>query len=69
MPRSRVYQMAKIFLYAPSAGLYTCPLAMTDGAAKVIEVWIYGAASQTLVSYFYKETWFCCPLVAVAVLY
>ncbi|KAG5278789.1 hypothetical protein AALO_G00102790 [Alosa alosa] len=34
---SRVYQMAKIFLYAPSAGLYTCPLAMTDGAAKVIE--------------------------------
>uniref|UniRef100_A0A672NWY5 Acyl-CoA dehydrogenase family member 11-like n=1 Tax=Sinocyclocheilus grahami TaxID=75366 RepID=A0A672NWY5_SINGR len=34
---SRVYQMSKIYLFAPSAGLYTCPLAMTDGAAKVIE--------------------------------
>ncbi|KAG9354429.1 hypothetical protein JZ751_001138 [Albula glossodonta] len=34
---SRVYQMSKIYLYSPSAGLYTCPLAMTDGAAKVIE--------------------------------
>uniref|UniRef100_A0AAY5EBX2 Acyl-CoA dehydrogenase/oxidase C-terminal domain-containing protein n=1 Tax=Electrophorus electricus TaxID=8005 RepID=A0AAY5EBX2_ELEEL len=34
---SRVYQMSKLYLYAPSAGLYTCPLAMTDGAAKVIE--------------------------------
>ncbi|KAJ8380363.1 hypothetical protein SKAU_G00011410 [Synaphobranchus kaupii] len=34
---SRVFQMSKIYLYSPSAGLYTCPLAMTDGAAKVIE--------------------------------
>ncbi|XP_031419468.1 acyl-CoA dehydrogenase family member 11-like [Clupea harengus] len=34
---SRVYQMSKLFLYAPSAGLYSCPLAMTDGAAKVIK--------------------------------
>ncbi|KAJ8414052.1 hypothetical protein AAFF_G00066500 [Aldrovandia affinis] len=34
---SRVYQMCKIYLYSPSAGLYTCPLAMTDGAAKVME--------------------------------
>ncbi|XP_076838590.1 acyl-CoA dehydrogenase family member 11 isoform X2 [Brachyhypopomus gauderio] len=34
---SRVYQMSKLYLFAPSAGLYTCPLAMTDGAAKVIE--------------------------------
>ncbi|XP_067259469.1 acyl-CoA dehydrogenase family member 11-like [Chanodichthys erythropterus] len=34
---SRVYQMSKMYLFAPSAGLYTCPLAMTDGAAKVIE--------------------------------
>ncbi|KPP74256.1 hypothetical protein Z043_106597 [Scleropages formosus] len=34
---SRVYQMSKLYLYSPSAGLYTCPLAMTDGAAKVIE--------------------------------
>ncbi|XDV17151.1 hypothetical protein PO909_016550 [Leuciscus waleckii] len=34
---SRVFQMSKMYLFAPSAGLYTCPLAMTDGAAKVIE--------------------------------
>ncbi|KAA0721641.1 Acyl-CoA dehydrogenase family member 11 [Triplophysa tibetana] len=34
---SRVYQMSKIYLFAPSSGLYTCPLAMTDGAAKVIQ--------------------------------
>nr|XP_056715028.1 acyl-CoA dehydrogenase family member 11-like [Euleptes europaea] len=34
---SRVYQVAKLYLYAPSAGFFTCPLAMTDGAAKVIE--------------------------------
>lgn len=34
---SRVYQMAKLYLYHPSSGLYGCPLAMTDGAAKSIE--------------------------------
>ncbi|XP_046556288.1 acyl-CoA dehydrogenase family member 11-like isoform X1 [Haliotis rubra] len=34
---SRLYQMAKMYLYCPSAGLYSCPLAMTDGAAKIIE--------------------------------
>ena len=34
---SRLYQFAKLFLYAPSSGLYSCPVAMTDGAAKTIE--------------------------------
>lgn len=34
---SRVYQMSKLYIFSPSSGLYTCPLAMTDGAAKVIE--------------------------------
>ncbi|KAE8292237.1 Acyl-CoA dehydrogenase family member 11 [Larimichthys crocea] len=34
---SRVYQMCKLYIYSPSSGLYTCPLAMTDGAAKVIQ--------------------------------
>ncbi|XP_030225788.1 acyl-CoA dehydrogenase family member 11-like isoform X2 [Gadus morhua] len=29
--------MSKLFLYSPSSGLFTCPLAMTDGAAKVIQ--------------------------------
>lgn len=68
MPCSRVYQMAKIFLYAPSSGLYTCPLAMTDGAAKVIEVWGVWAARHTLLLYFDKKKRFCCPLAAIAVL-
>lgn len=35
---SRVYQMSKLYIFSPSAGLFTCPLAMTDGAAKVIQV-------------------------------
>lgn len=30
--------MAKLYLYSPSSGLYGCPLAMTDGAAKSILV-------------------------------
>ena len=35
---SRLHQMCKMFLFASSPGLYSCPLAMTDGAAKLIEV-------------------------------
>ncbi|XP_003745691.1 acyl-CoA dehydrogenase family member 11-like [Galendromus occidentalis] len=34
---SRLHQLVKLYLYAPSAGLYTCPLAMTDGASSTIE--------------------------------
>ncbi|KAK7474338.1 hypothetical protein BaRGS_00034386 [Batillaria attramentaria] len=34
---SRLYQITKLYLYAPSSGLYSCPLAMADGAAKIIE--------------------------------
>ncbi|XP_075425000.1 acyl-CoA dehydrogenase family member 11-like isoform X2 [Ascaphus truei] len=34
---SRMVQVVKLYLYAPSSGFYSCPLAMTDGAAKVIE--------------------------------
>ncbi|GFN79983.1 isobutyryl-coa dehydrogenase, mitochondrial, partial [Plakobranchus ocellatus] len=34
----RLYQMAQFYLYEPSAGLYGCPLAMTNGAARTIEV-------------------------------
>ena len=34
---ARLYSCAKLFLFAPSSGLYSCPLAMTDGAAKLIE--------------------------------
>lgn len=34
---ARLYQFAKIYLYCPSSGVYCCPLAMTDGAAKAFE--------------------------------
>jgi len=35
---SRLLQFAKIYLYTPSSGLYNCPLAMTDGAARLCEL-------------------------------
>ncbi|XP_078010533.1 acyl-CoA dehydrogenase family member 11-like [Phascolarctos cinereus] len=35
---SRMYQVAKLFLFSPSSGMFICPLAMTDGAARVLEV-------------------------------
>eukprot|EP00118_Oscarella_pearsei_P006616 m.30174 g.30174 ORF g.30174 m.30174 type:complete len:587 (+) comp31309_c0_seq4:66-1826(+) len=34
---SRIHQLCKLYLFSPSSGLYSCPLAMTDGAAKIIE--------------------------------
>ncbi len=49
---SRIYQFAKIYLYTPSSAIYTCPLAMTDGAAKIIETY----ASETLGRYFERLT-------------
>lgn len=36
---SRVHQFVRIYLYGPSSAIYTCPLAMTDGAARAIEVY------------------------------
>ncbi|KAF9431357.1 hypothetical protein BGZ76_000417 [Entomortierella beljakovae] len=35
---SRIYQMAKLMLWSSGAGLYSCPIAMTDGCARVIEL-------------------------------
>ncbi|HEY4310389.1 MAG TPA: acyl-CoA dehydrogenase family protein [Pirellulales bacterium] len=35
---SRIYQFAKLYLFNPSSATYSCPLAMTDGAARLIEV-------------------------------
>lgn len=35
---SRVVQAAKLYLYGASSGLFNCPLAMTDGAARLCEV-------------------------------
>ncbi len=35
---SRVYQMALLYLYHPSSAFFSCPLAMTDGAARTLEM-------------------------------
>lgn len=34
----RLYQMIKLFVFSPVSGLYSCPLAMTDGAAKTARI-------------------------------
>lgn len=36
---SRLYQFVKLYLYTASSAIYTCPLAMTDGAARLIELY------------------------------
>eukprot|EP00698_Gefionella_okellyi_P010059 TRINITY_DN2587_c0_g1_i1.p1 TRINITY_DN2587_c0_g1~~TRINITY_DN2587_c0_g1_i1.p1 ORF type:complete len:596 (+),score=108.96 TRINITY_DN2587_c0_g1_i1:270-1790(+) len=38
---SRIYQFCKLFMFNPSSAIYTCPLAMTDGAARLLE--LYGS--------------------------
>ena len=35
---SRVYQMSLLYLYHSSSAFFSCPLAMTDGAARAIEL-------------------------------
>jgi putative acyl-CoA dehydrogenase len=40
---SRIDQFVRLYLFAPSSALYSCPLAMTDGAARFLEV--HGAES------------------------
>jgi len=35
---SRLIQFAKLHLYHPSSALFSCPLAMTDGAARILEL-------------------------------
>lgn len=35
---SRIYQFAKLYLYTASSAIQACPLAMTDAAAKLLEV-------------------------------
>ncbi|MGH8373251.1 MAG: acyl-CoA dehydrogenase family protein, partial [Gammaproteobacteria bacterium] len=36
---SRVHQCARLYLYNPSSAICSCPMAMTDGAARVIELY------------------------------
>ncbi len=43
---SRLCQFAKLYLYHPSSAVASCPLAMTDGAARVLE--LHGAGVPEL---------------------
>jgi alkylation response protein AidB-like acyl-CoA dehydrogenase len=36
---SRTDQFARMYLFAPSSSTYSCPLAMTDGAARLLELY------------------------------
>jgi len=36
----RVVQFCKLHLYGSSSGLYSCPLAMTDGAARLLQLYL-----------------------------
>jgi alkylation response protein AidB-like acyl-CoA dehydrogenase len=40
---SRIDQFIRLYLFHPSSSIYSCPLAMTDGAARLLEV--YGDTS------------------------
>lgn len=40
---SRIHQFVRVYLYGPPSAIYTCPLAMTDGAARALE--LYGDAT------------------------
>ena len=58
---SRLYQFAKLYLFHPSSAFFTCPLAMADGAAKVLEVHgkedVHRAAFAHLTSSKPEEFW------------
>jgi acyl-CoA dehydrogenase len=43
---SRIHQFALVYLFHPSSDLYTCPLAMTDGAARTLSV----SGNQSLIN-------------------
>jgi len=59
----RLYQMVKLFLFSPSSGLFSCPLAMTDGAAKILSNHLHeneeyiGNAYKNLTSTTPSEFW------------
>ena len=58
---SRVYQMALLYLYSPSSAFYSCPLAMTDGAARSLEIYadhnLKDTAFKNLTSRDPKQFW------------
>ncbi|HKG95398.1 MAG TPA: acyl-CoA dehydrogenase family protein [Gemmatimonadaceae bacterium] len=51
---SRVDQFARLYLFGPSSAVYNCPLAMTDGAARCLE--LYGGADPAFRAAFGRLT-------------
>ncbi|HEY4127878.1 MAG TPA: acyl-CoA dehydrogenase family protein [Gammaproteobacteria bacterium] len=49
---SRLHQFLRLHLYTPSSAIYSCPLAMTDGAARVIELFGDAALKQDILPHF-----------------
>lgn len=45
-PYSRVISTAKAYLFDPSSALVSCPLAMTDGCARLLEIFGSGTANH-----------------------
>ncbi|MGH7717479.1 MAG: acyl-CoA dehydrogenase family protein [Gemmatimonadaceae bacterium] len=45
---SRIDQFARLYLFHPSSAMYTCPLAMTDGAARCLE--LHGGGDERLLA-------------------
>ena len=43
---ARLYQFAKLYMFDASSAVYTCPLAMTDGAARLMQLQLRNNASQ-----------------------
>ncbi len=48
--QSRIYQFAKLHLYGPYSSVATCPLAMTDGAARLSELLLKGQEDDSGIS-------------------
>ena len=48
------FQMVKLYMFSPVSGLYSCPLAMTDGAAKTIDVSVSWVTFETLYLHCYS---------------
>ena len=48
---ARLYQFTKLYLYSPSSAFYACPLAMTDGAARLLELYADPVLKQRALSH------------------
>ena len=56
VPYARVLQFAKFYLFGPACGTADCPLAMSNGAAKLVDEmreeapWLYDLCFERLTS-------------------